>query len=205
MTTKLEGQRTQFLPFNLGFEGGQGNPPNPDGYRTSYLWERVWQRDAWLDLIARFMHVEMPSEGSKAERRQKAHIIFPRFHQWDAVLKLEADARASGAGENYLVQHSAGSGKSNTISWLAHRLSTLHDVADQKVFDKVIVITDRIVLDRQLKDTIYQFEHVRGVVVNLLVWRRRDSNRPGGLSAPSRGTRLVISLCGAGEGSYTTQ
>jgi type I restriction enzyme R subunit len=164
MTTKLEGQRTLFLPFNLGCDGGEGNPPNPDSYRTSYLWERVWQRDAWLDLIARFIHVEMPSEGSKAEKRERARVIFPRFHQWYAVLKLEADARARGAGENYLVQHSAGSGKSNTIAWLAHRLSTLHDTADQKVFDKVIVITDRIVLDRQLQDTIYQFEHVRGVV-----------------------------------------
>ena len=164
MTTKLEGQRTQFLPFNLGHNGGQGNPPNPDGYRTSYLWERVWQRDAWLDLIARFIHVEMPAEGSKAERRARAQIIFPRFHQWDAVLTLEADARARGAGENYLVQHSAGSGKSNTIAWLAHRLSTLHDVDDKKVFEKVVVITDRVVLDRQLQETIYQFEHVHGVV-----------------------------------------
>ena len=164
MTTKLEGQRTQFLPFNLGHDGGSGNPPNPDGYRTSYLWERVWQRDAWLDLLARFIHVEMPTEGSKAERRAQSQIIFPRFHQWDAVLKLEADACERGAGENYLVQHSAGSGKSNTIAWLAHRLSTLHDAADEKVFDKVVVITDRVVLDRQLQETIYQFEHVHGVV-----------------------------------------
>src|SRR5213078_1444728 len=133
MTTKLAGQRTQFLPFNLGFNDGAGNPPNPSGYRTSYLWERVWQRDAWLDLLARFIHVEMPTEGSRAERREKALTIFPRFHQWDTVLKLEADAGANGAGHNYLVQHSAGSGKSNTIAWLAHRLSTLHDAAEDKV------------------------------------------------------------------------
>jgi type I restriction enzyme R subunit len=164
MTTKLEGLRTQFLPFNVGFEGGAGNPPNPDGYRTSYLWERVWERDAWLDMLARFLHVEIASEGSKVEKRKKARIIFPRFHQWDAVLRLEADARAKGAGENYLVQHSAGSGKSNTIAWLSHRLSSLHGDADAKVFDKVIVITDRVVLDRQLQDTIFQFEHVHGVV-----------------------------------------
>lgn len=164
MTTKLEGQRTQFLPFNLGFGGGAGNPPNPHGYRTSYLWERVWQRDAWLDLLGRFLHVEMPGEGSKSDRRKQARAIFPRFHQWDSVVKLEADARVHGAGQNYLVQHSAGSGKSNSIAWLAHRLSTLHDTSDEKVFDKVVVITDRVVLDRQLQNTIYQFEHVHGVV-----------------------------------------
>ncbi len=167
MTTKLAGQRTQFLPFNLGFNGGAGNPPNPSGYRTSYLWERVWQRDAWLDLLARFIHVEVPAEGSKAEKQKNTLTIFPRFHQWDAVLKLEADARDRGAGQNYLVQHSAGSGKSNTIAWLAHRLSTLHNAAEEKVFDKVVVITDRVVLDRQLQETIYQFEHVHGVVVKI--------------------------------------
>jgi type I restriction enzyme, R subunit len=164
MTTKLAGPRTEFLPFNLGHDGGKGNPPNPDGYRTSYLWERVLQRDNWLDLLARFLHVVMPSEGSKAERRRQALTIFPRYHQWDAVLKLEADARANGAGSSYLVQHSAGSGKSNTIAWLAHRLSSLHDISDAKVFDKVVVITDRVVLDRQLQETIFQFEHVWGVV-----------------------------------------
>jgi len=164
MTTKLAGAKTEFLPFNLGDGGGKGNPPNPDGYRTSYLWERVWQRDNWLDLLARFLHVVMPKEGSKAERRRQAVTIFPRFHQWDAVLKLEADARANASGSSYLVQHSAGSGKSNTIAWLAHRLSSLHDADDLKVFDKVVVITDRVVLDRQLQETIFQFEHVWGVV-----------------------------------------
>jgi type I restriction enzyme, R subunit len=173
MTTRLAGQRTRFLPFNLGCDGGAGNPPNPDGHRTAYLWERVWQRDAWLDLLARFIHVEMPSEGSKAERRANALTIFPRFQQWDAVLKLEADARANGTGNSYLIQHSAGSGKSNTIAWLAHRLSTLHDDAEQKLFDKVVVITDRVVLDRQLQETIYQFEHVHGVVVKI----DKDSNQ----------------------------
>ena len=122
MTTKLEGQRTRFLPFNLGVDGGAGNPPNPDGYRTAYLWKWVWQRDAWLDLLARFLHVEMPSEGSKAEKRRLARVIFPRFQQWDAVLKLEADARARGAGENYLVQHSAGRA-SRTASRGSHTAS----------------------------------------------------------------------------------
>ena len=164
MTTRLAGEATRFMPFNLGHSMGAGNPPNPAGHRTSYLWERLWSRDAWLDLLGRFIHVERPEKGSPAFRRANQTIIFPRYHQWDAVRRMEADARERGAGEHYLIEHSAGSGKSNTIAWTAHRLSTLHDAKDVKVFDKVIVITDRVVLDRQLQDTIYQFEHVRGVV-----------------------------------------
>ena len=168
MTTRLAGAATQFLPFNKGSEeGGAGNPLNPRGHKTAYLWEEVWQRDGWLDLLARFVQVERPEQGSAAERRARTRIIFPRFHQWDAVRKLEAHAREHGAGQSYLVQHSAGSGKSNTIAWLAHRLSSLHDAADRPVFDKVVVITDRLVLDRQLQDTVYQFEHAHGVVVRI--------------------------------------
>ena len=164
MTTKLAGQATRFLPFNLGHDGGAGNPPNPNGHRTSYLWERVWTRDTWMDILARFIHVERPTQGSPAARRAAETVIFPRFHQWDAVLALEADAKAHGPGSNYLIEHSAGSGKSNTIAWTAHRLSSLHDATDTKVFDKVVVITDRVILDQQLQETIYQFEHTRGVV-----------------------------------------
>lgn len=160
MTTRLAGPSTRFLPFNRGSNGGAGNPPNPDGHRTAYLWERVWQRDAWLDLLQRFVHVAPRPKGSRAH----ASTVFPRYHQWHAVLTLEAAAREEGPGRSYLVEHSAGSGKSNTIAWLAHRLSNLHDDADRKVFDKVVVITDRRVLDRQLQDTIYQFEHAHGVV-----------------------------------------
>src|SRR5664280_447701 len=167
MTTKLAGKSTRFLPFNLGHNLGKGNPLNPAGHKTSYLWERVWARDAWLDILHRFIHVDMPDKGSVAARRTKDVVIFPRFHQWDAVLKLEADAGANGAGHSYLIQHSAGSGKSNTIAWMAHRLSTLHTQDDRKVFDKVVVITDRVILDRQLQDTIYQFEHARGLVVKI--------------------------------------
>lgn len=159
MTTRLAGPETRFLPFNRGNAGRAGNPANPDGHATAYLWERVWQRDAWLDVLGRFVHVDKPAKGSK----KPGHVIFPRYHQWDAVLRLEAAAREEGPGQSYLVQHSAGSGKSNTIAWLAHRLSTLH-AGDDKVFDKVVVITDRVVLDRQLQDTIYQFEHTHGVV-----------------------------------------
>jgi type I restriction enzyme, R subunit len=168
MTTKLAGPSTQFLPFNRGSEdGGAGNRLNPGGHKTAYLWEQVWQRDNWLDLLARFVQVERPEQGSVAEKRAKTRIIFPRFHQWHAVRKLEAHAREYGAGQAYLVQHSAGSGKSNSIAWLAHRLASLHDPADRKVFDKVVIITDRLVLDRQLQDTVYQFEHARGVVVRI--------------------------------------
>jgi len=164
MTTKLEGKDTRFLPLNLGRNLGKGNPDNPHGHKTSYLWERVWPKNPWLDILHRFIHVERPEKGSPAAKRAAQKVIFPRYHQWDATLKLEAAAAAEGAGQSYLVQHSAGSGKSNTIAWTAHRLSTLHTSEDRKVFDKVIVITDRVILDKQLQDTIYQFEHARGVV-----------------------------------------
>jgi type I restriction enzyme, R subunit len=162
MTTKLEGKSTRFLPFNRGHNLGKGNPPNPNG-----LWEEVWAKDAWLDIIHRFIHVECPEKGSVSARRAAETVIFPRHHQWDPVLKLQADAVAIGAGRSYLIQHSAGSGKSNTIAWTAHRLSTLQTTDDRKIFDKVVVITDRVILDRQLQDTIYQFEHARGVVVKI--------------------------------------
>src|SRR5579884_112353 len=167
MTTRLEGQQTRFLPFNLGHSLGAGNPPNPHGHKTAYLWERVWARAAWLDILHRFIDVQRPRKGTAAQKLAAQRVIFPRYHQWDAVLKLEADAREHGAGRSYLVQHSAGSGKSNTIAWTAHRLSTLHNAEDRKVFDKVVVITDRVVLDRQLQETIYQFEHAHGVVVKI--------------------------------------
>jgi type I restriction enzyme R subunit len=167
MTTKLDGKSTRFLPFNLGHNLGKGNPPNPNGHKTSYLWEHVWAKDAWLDILHRFINVERPAKGSLSARRAAETVIFPRYHQWDAVKKLEADAAANGAGRSYLIQHSAGSGKSNTIAWTAHRLSTLHTAKDHKVFDKVVVITDRVILDKQLQDTIYQFEHARGVVVKI--------------------------------------
>jgi len=160
MTTRLAGGSTRFLPFNRGHDRGLGNPPNPQGHRTAYLWERVWEKDAWLDLLGRFVHVEKPGKGAKST----GSLIFPRYHQWDAVLTMSDHARRHGAGKSYLVQHSAGSGKSNTIAWLAHRLSSLHNSKNEKVFDKVVVITDRVVLDKQLQDTIYQFEHAHGVV-----------------------------------------
>ncbi len=167
MTTRLAGSATHFLPFNQGHDGGAGNPPDPQGraYRTAYLWEEVWQRDSLLDILARFMHLQVEERRTEDGRKiRKETMIFPRYHQLQAVRALETAAKQEGPGHNYLVEHSAGSGKSNTIGWLAHRLASLHNAADAKVFDSVIVITDRRVLDKQLQDTIYQFEHRQGVV-----------------------------------------
>ncbi len=167
MTTQLAGPVTRFLPYNRGNAGGKGNAPDRTGHRTRYLWEEVWARDAWLDILARFIHVVPGSGPTKAAQLRNGTTIFPRYHQWDAVRRLEAAARAEGPGQAYLVQHSAGSGKSNTIAWLAHRLMSLHGADDLPVFDKVVVITDRVILDRQLQETIYQFEHATGVVARI--------------------------------------
>ena len=164
MTTKLAGKKTRYLPFNLGYQNGAGNPPNKDGYRTSYLWEYVWTKDSLMDIVGKFLHLNVEEFELNGVRKTKETMIFPRFHQMDVVRKLTQDTRIKGAGNNYLIQHSAGSGKSNSIAWLSYRLSSLHDKADQRVFDSVIVITDRRVLDSQLQNTIYQFEHKDGVV-----------------------------------------
>ncbi len=167
MTTRLAGAATHFLPFNKGCDGGAGNPPDSAGrtYRTAYLWEEVLQRDSLLDLLARFIHLQVDEKRDDQGRKVKTEsMIFPRYHQLQAVRQLVGAAQREGVGQNYLVEHSAGSGKSNTIGWLAHRLASLHDAANQRVFDSVIVVTDRVVLDQQLQDTIYQFEHKRGVV-----------------------------------------
>lgn len=167
MTTRLAGTATHFLPFNKGYDGGAGNPPDAAGrtYRTAYLWEEVLQRDSLLDLLARFIHLQIDEKRDDRGRKVKTEsMIFPRYHQLEAVRMLVDAAQSDGVGHNYLVEHSAGSGKSNTIGWLTHRLASLHDAANQRVFDSVIVVTDRVVLDQQLQDTIYQFEHKRGVV-----------------------------------------
>jgi len=167
MTTRLAGTATTFLPFNKGSNGGAGNPPDPQGrtYRTAYLWEEVLQRDSLLDLLARFLHLQIEEKRTEDGRKvKKETMIFPRYHQRQAVYSLVDAARREGPGNNYLVEHSAGSGKSNTIAWLAHRLASLHNAQEQRVFDSVIVVTDRLVLDQQLQDTIYQFEHRQGVV-----------------------------------------
>lgn len=169
MTTKLAGASTRFLPFNKGADDGAGNPANPDGSASSYFWEEILQRDTWLQLLGSFVHLQVetdvdPDTGKKT-RTQK--VLFPRYHQWRAVTRLIEAARTEGAGNRYLVQHSAGSGKTNSISWLAHRLAQLHDNENQRVFDTVVVVTDRTVLDKQLQDAIAQFEKQAGVVQSI--------------------------------------
>jgi type I restriction enzyme R subunit len=167
MCTRLEGMDSLFLPFNKGTkDGGAGNDVPEDGsHPTSYLWREVLQRDTWLKILGRFVHLQVEEkEDWQGKKFKKETLIFPRFHQWDLVTLLVDTAAYEGPGYCYLVQHSAGSGKSNSIAWAAHQLSSLHDVAGEKMFHSVIVITDRTVLDSQLQDTIYQFEHREGVV-----------------------------------------
>ena len=164
MTTKLMGEQTFYLPFNKGDNNGKGNPVNQDGYRTDYLWKDTWAKDSWLDIVGRFIHLEKELVDQDGKKSIKEKMIFPRFHQYRVVRKLSNHAKEHGPGKNYLIQHSAGSGKSNSIAWLSYRLSSLHNKFDSRVFDSVIVITDRRVLDSQLQDTIYQFEHKEGVV-----------------------------------------
>ncbi|MGM0497328.1 MAG: type I restriction endonuclease subunit R [Bacteroidota bacterium] len=164
MTTKLEGKQTFFIPFNRGHNNGAGNPPNPEGYKTAYLWEYVWQKDSWMDIIGRFIHLQQEERMVNGKIYKKEKMIFPRYHQLDCVRRLSRNAKNDGVGKNYLVQHSAGSGKSNSIAWLAYRLFSLHNEQNENVFHAVVVITDRKVLDKQLQDTIYQFEHKHGIV-----------------------------------------
>ncbi len=169
VTTALAGAKTRFLPFNQGRFGGAGNPPVPptrQGYSTSYLWDEVWARDSVLDLVRQFIH-EVEVEDDRGRKTGERFLIFPRYQQLDCVRRLVQDAREEGTGQLYLIQHSAGSGKSFTIAWLAHQLSVLHDHDDRRVFDSVIVVTDRRVLDRQLQHTIRQFEQTLGVVENI--------------------------------------
>lgn len=186
MTTKLDGKNTRYLPFNLGYNNGAGNPPNPNGYRTAYLWEQVWTKDSFMDIIGKFLHLSVEEFEMNGVKKKKETIIFPRFHQMQVVRTVTADARVQGAGKNYLIQHSAGSGKSNSIAWLSYRLSSLHDDQNNRVFDSVIVITDRKVLDSQLQNTIYQFEHKEGVVQKI----DKDSTQLA--NAITAGSHIII-------------
>lgn len=191
MTTRLKGGETFFLPFNKGHKRGAGNPPGDCNWKTAYLWDEVLARDSLLDILQRFMHLEVKEKKIATDRGpktvRKETIVFPRYHQLDAVRKLVAHAKTHGAGRNYLIQHSAGSGKSNSIAWLAHRLAGLHDAADGKIFHSVIVVTDRLVLDQQLQNTIYQFEHKTGVVEKI------DENTQQLARAISNGVPIIIS------------
>lgn len=161
MTTKLEGLATRFLPFDKGNGGAAGNPPNPNGAATSYLWEQVWERESWLEILGRYVTVERNS------KRKIEKVIFPRYHQLDATRKLVRTIRAEGAGQKYLIQHSAGSGKTNSIAWTAHFLADLHDGNQRKMFDTVLVVSDRNVLDAQLQEVIFSFERNAGVVATI--------------------------------------
>lgn len=171
MTTRLQGASTYFLPFNQGSNGagnvgGKGNPQIKDDYLTSYLWKRVLKKDSLMEILQKYMHLKVEDIKDKNGKitGKKETMIFPRYHQLDVVTKLLEDVKENGSGKNYLIQHSAGSGKSNSIAWLAHRLQSLHDKNDEVIFNSVIVVTDRKILDSQLQDTIYQFDHIDGVV-----------------------------------------
>ncbi len=196
MTTALRKEATNFLPFNRGSHPGEiqcggGNPQHPSGYRTGYFWEDVLQFDSLLDILGHFMFVEKKDEkvddGKGGMKRvTKETLVFPRYHQLDAVRNVVAAARQEGAGHSYLIQHSAGSGKTNSISWLSHRLASLHNQNDEKTFDCVVVITDRKVLDQQLQDAIYQIEHAQGVVKAI------DEDAKQLAAALIDGTKIVI-------------
>lgn len=195
MTTKLEGISTYFLPFNQGSNGagnvgGKGNPIVKEGYTTSYLWEHVLTADSLMEILKKYIHLdkEVVENKKTGKKTTKERLIFPRYHQLDVVTKLLADVKTNGSGKNYLIQHSAGSGKSNSIAWLAHRLASLHDDNDESIFSSIIVVTDRRVLDSQLQDTIYQFDHVAGVVEKI----DKDKKSAGLKKAIDEGRKIII-------------
>ncbi|MCB1934373.1 MAG: type I restriction endonuclease subunit R [Nitrosomonas sp.] len=185
MTTKLEGPHTTFLPFNRGNQGAAGNPPNErGGHRTAYLWEEVWARDSWLEILGRYLVTR------KDDKKQIKSIIFPRYHQLDATRKLLAAALEEGPGGKYLIQHSAGSGKTNSIAWTAHFLADLHDEHHRKLFDTVLVVSDRNVLDSQLQEAIFDFERTAGVVATI---KGEGVSKSGELAtALSSGKKIVV-------------
>lgn len=184
MATRLEGPATRFLPFNRGCDGGKGNPPNSLGHPTAYLWEDIWQRDSWLEVLGRYMVAKRD-----AKKKIKG-VIFPRYHQLDATRKLQAAVLADGAGGKYLIQHSAGSGKTNSIAWSAHFLADLHDEQHRKMFDTVLVVSDRNVIDTQLQEAIFSFERTTGVVAVI----RNDSGAKSGqlAEALAGGKKIVV-------------
>lgn len=184
MTTKLEGKATRFLPFNRGNEGAAGNPPNPDGFATAYLWEEVWARDSWLEILGRYLI------GKRDDKKRLTTVIFPRYHQLDATRKLVADVLSNGAGQRYLIQHSAGSGKTNSIAWSAHFLADLHSGDHKKLFDSVLVVSDRNVLDAQLQEAIFDFERTTGVVETITNERGSKSAQLG--QALKDGKKIIV-------------
>ncbi|WP_067504467.1 type I restriction endonuclease subunit R [Actinoplanes sp. TFC3] len=199
MTTRLEGEKTHFLPFNMGHEKGAGNPPAEGGRSaTAYLWERVWDKDAWLTIIGRLVIVETKEEWDVATGTsvRRTSMLFPRFHQWEAVTNLVAAVREEGVGQRYLIEHSAGSGKTNTIAWTAHRLARLH-LDDKKVFDSVIVVVDRTVLDGQLQDAIRQIDGSGRIVATISpedVRKAGAKSKSGLLATALKNGELIIAV-----------
>ena len=184
MVTKLAGPATTFLPFNQGDEGGAGNPVNPTGgHRTAYLWEQVWARDSWLEIIGRYMIAQRDA------KKQITQVIFPRYHQLDVTRKLQAAVLNDGPGGKYLVQHSAGSGKTNSIAWTAHFLAELHDASHAKLFDTVLVVSDRKVIDGQLQDALFDFERTTGVVAKIT---NEDGSKSGKLAQALSGAKKIV-------------
>ncbi|MEV7908329.1 type I restriction endonuclease, partial [Streptomyces anulatus] len=199
MTTRLEGEDTHFLPFDTGFDDGAGNPPGVDGRSaTAYLWERVWEKHAWLNIIGRLMIVETKEEWDVATGTsvRRTNMLFPRFHQWEAVTNIVAAVAEEGVGQRYLIEHSAGSGKTNTIAWTAHRLARLH-VDDEKVFDSVIVVVDRTVLDGQLQDAIRQIDGSGKIVATISpedVRKAGAKSKSGLLAQALKNGELIIAV-----------
>jgi type I restriction enzyme R subunit len=184
MVTKLAGPATDFLPFNQGNEGGAGNPMNPSGgHRTAYLWEQVWSRASWLEILGRYLIAR------RDKKKQITEIIFPRFHQLDVTRKLQAAVLHDGPGVKYLVQHSAGSGKTNSIAWTAHFLAELHNGQDRKVFDTVLVVSDRTVIDSQLQEALFDFQRISGVVATIT---GNDGSKSGELAAALSGDKKIV-------------
>jgi len=184
MTTRLVGAATTFLPFNLGDDGGKGNPKNAvGGHRTAYLWEQVWERESWLEILGRYLIARRDA------KKQIEAVIFPRFHQLDVTRKLQQAVRADGPGTKYLVQHSAGSGKTNSIAWTAHFLAELHDDEHEKIFDTVLVVSDRNVIDKQLQDALFDFERTTGVVATI---KGEGGSKSGELTEALSGSKKIV-------------
>lgn len=185
MCTELKGQKSWFLPFNKGYNDGAGNPPNPDGMKTDYLWKEILRKDDFSNIIENYVQIICDEDEETHKKSYKQ--IFPRYHQLQLVTSLLADAKRDGVGKRYLIQHSAGSGKSNSIAWLAHQLVTLKDATDHNTFDTVIVVTDRVNLDKQIRNTIRQFMQVSSTVG----WAK-DSSELGTLL--EKGTKIIITI-----------
>ncbi len=184
MVTKLAGPATAFLPFNLGNDGAAGNPVNPQGgHRTAYLWEKVWARESWLEILGRYLIAQ------RDKKKQIREIIFPRYHQLDVTRKLQAAVLKDGPGGKYLVQHSAGSGKTNSIAWTAHFLAELHDAQHKKVFDTVLVVSDRNVIDAQLQEVLFDFQRTSGVVATIT---NKDGSKSGKLAEALSGDKKIV-------------